>query len=138
MDYADFDSEDSINPGVDELLQEDQDGTPHALVRHVGPITAHVLPARVAYSRTINVSNSADPANLEIVGSDDPRRQYVAIVCTGNPIFVGHDKQMVADGIAGTLPTNLVLPLSTTAPIWVRSTNAAGSSVSYWIGHWAD
>lgn len=134
----DFDQDDSMNPDVEDLLQEDQDHDPHALVRHVGPIQAHVLPARVAYSRSINVTDSADQTNLEIVGSDDPRRLYVAILCTGNPVFVGHDKTTVATGVAGILPINMVLYLPTTALIYVRSTNVAGSVVSYWVGQWAD
>jgi hypothetical protein len=134
----DFDTNDSVNPDVEDLLQEDQGGSPHALVRHVGPINAHVLPARLAHSRSIRVTDSASPANLEIIASEDQRRQYVAIICTEQAIFVGHDKQMVADGLSGILPPGIPLYLPTTAEIWVRSFDPAGSQVSYWVGQWAD
>lgn len=133
-----MDTNDSINPDVPELLQEEQDAVPHAMVKHVGPIEAHPLPARVAHSRTIRVTDSSNPANLEIIASEDHRRQYVTVICTEQAIHIGHDKQMVADGTAGILPPEISLTLPTSAPIWVRSFDPAGAQVSYWIGQWAD
>lgn len=131
----DFDTNDSINPDVEDLLQEDGQGEPVVPVRHVGPVRVHQLPARMAHSGTINVSDVSDRAEDL---AEDFRRSYITIICTGQPVFVGHEKRAVQTGVAGILPINVPLTLHTSAALYFRSTNVAGSVVSYWAGNWAD
>ena len=133
----DFDTNDSINPELPELEQEEDQALPAVDVRHVGPVKMHRLPARIAYSRNVNVVASSDPVTLENIASEDLRRSYIKVVCTGNPIFIGHTKQDVADGVAAILPINTLIELPTSAPVWVRGSGGA-AVVSYWIGNWAD
>lgn len=136
-----FDTNDSLNPDVDDLLQEEQDGALHAPVKVLGSVRVHELPARVAHSRSLNVAGAAgsvDPSLVEQIGNEDLRRKWLFVVAATNPVFIGFDKQNVADGISGLLPVGVVLPLPAAAPIFVRSNNAAGSIVSYWAGNWAD
>lgn len=123
---------------IDELRQIPDDDYKPVRVRVEGPILGHELPARTAFSRSVNVSNGTDPVALEQVAAGDPRIKYLTIIVGTNPAYVGHDKQGVSDGICGILPVGVPLTLPTSAPIWVRSTVAGGSVVSYWSGNWAD
>lgn len=124
----------AIEPDVDELLQEDL-GPEAVPVKPVGPVGVHELPARIAYSRNLSVTDTQAP---EQIANQDLRRKYLVIVCTGQPVFVGHDKQSVLDGTAGILPVNLVLPVPAGVPVWVRAAAVGTAVVSYWSGNWAD
>lgn len=131
----DFDTNDSMNPGLDDLLQQDQDRELHAPVKVIGAVRNHPLPARNAFSRNVLVSNAE--GQLECI-PEDLRRQYITIWCTAQSVFVGHDKQSVLNESAGILDTGRELTLHTSAEIWIRGTVAAVSTVSYWTGQWAD
>lgn len=135
---SDFDTNDSINPGVEDLQQEEEARDIAVSVRHVGPVLTHELPARVAHSRSVNVTESSDPALLEIIASEDLRRKFFTIIVTGQPCFVGFEKQDVASGVAGILPVNIPLTLPTAAPVYVRAATVGTAVVSYWSGNWAD
>lgn len=135
----DFDTNDSLNPETDELLQQDHGGPLLPVMVQVdGSVRVHQLPPRVAHSRNVPVALSSDPALVEIVAAEDPRRQYCKIICTGNPVFIGHDKQAVAQGTAGILPVGVPLELPTSAPIYAASASGGAAVVSYWTGEWAD
>lgn len=134
----DFDTNESINPDTEALQQEDLPGEPVVPVRQIGPMLTHELPARVAYSRSVNVTESGDPAMLEIIASEDLRRKFLFVSVTGQPCHVGFDKQEVASGVAGILPIGMLLPLPTSAPVWVRAAAVGTAVVSYWVGNWAD
>lgn len=132
---TDFDTNNSIDPDLQELQQEDA-GAPVVPVRQVGPAHVHTLAARHAYSGFVNVSDTTNPP--ECIASEDLRRRYITIVCTGQPVFVGHEKQDVINGRAAILPINTPLTLPTTAQVWVRSAAVGAAVVSYWVGNWAD
>lgn len=134
----DFDTNNSVNPDIEELQQEDHDGAPAVPVCITGPALTHELPARVAHSRNVNVTESSDPALLEAVASEDLRRKFFFIIVTGQPCHVGFEKQEVASGVAGILPVGVVLPLPVTTPVWVRAAAVGTAVVSYWVGNWAD
>lgn len=137
----DFDTNDSINPDIEDLHQEDQEswpGEPVVPVRQVGPALTHELPARVAHSRTVNVTEASDPALLEIIASEDLRRKFFFVIVTGQPCHVGFEKQDVASGVAGILPVGVLLPLPTSASVYVRAAAVGTAVVSYWVGNWAD
>jgi hypothetical protein len=134
----DFDTGDAVNPDMPGLLQEDEAAVPAVDVRPVGPIRTHVLPARVAHSRNISVTEDPNPAMLEIIASEDLRRQYLAVIVSGQPVIIGHDRHQVAEGVAGILPVGIMLYLHTAAPVFVRSATAGTAIVSYWTGQWAD
>lgn len=134
-----YDAE-GIEPDIDQLQQEEYRG-PAVPVRLTGPVTANELPTRDSTSRSINVAqtiagSAADAA--EQIATADPRRKYLTVLCTGNPILIGHTKQEVLDAVCGVLPVGVPLNLPTSEPVWVRSTAAGGSVVSYWSGCWAD
>lgn len=122
---------------VDDLRQRDDDRYPAVRVKHEGPVLGHELPARTAYSRSVTVTTAADPNTLEQIAAGDPRVKYVVLLATDQPIYVGHDKQDVANGICGVLPAGIPITLPTSAPIWVRATTAP-AIVSWWAGNWAD
>lgn len=124
----DFDTNDSINPEIDDLLQDDGAKDPAVDVRVIGSMRTHKLPARVAHTRNLTISASTDPALLEHVANEDLRREYLFVSVTGQPVFIGHDKQMVADGTSGILPVGSVLALPTSEPAWARA--AGGPSTS--------
>jgi hypothetical protein len=132
---------DAIQPGIDELLQEEYPG-PAVPVRPVGPVPIHKLPARVSTSRLLTVAADVSgdtSAAAENIATDDLRREYLTIICTGNPIIVAHERQAAIDGTGAVLPVNIALTLPTGVPVWVRcATPAASSQVSYWSGNWAD
>jgi len=131
----DFDTNDSMNPGVPELLQEDQDHELSAPVRVLGSVRTHELPARIGFSRQVFVnSTTIPPESLPA----DPRRKYVVIYCRTHGIFLGHDKQMVIDGTAAFLDSFVTLRLDTSDQLWFRGDNAANTEVNYWVGQWAD
>jgi len=136
-----FDTNDSINPDLDELLQQEQDHNVRVPVQIDHAVRVHELPSLVAHSRNLNVAGAAagvNPDLVESIGPEDPRRKWMFILVETNPVFIGFDKQNVADGVSGRLPVGVVLPLPAAAPIFVRSTAAGGSIVSYWAGAWAD
>lgn len=125
----------AIEPDVDELHQEDLSAEA-VLVKPVGPIGVHELPARVAHTRNITVSDTTNPP--EQVANEDLRRKSLTIICTGVPIFVAHDKQAAIDGTAGILPVGVALTLPVGVPVWVRAAAVGDAVVSYWSGNWAD
>lgn len=133
---TDFDTNNSINPDLEELLQEDAGHQPVVPVRQMGPAPVQTLAARHAYSGSVNVTETTNPP--ECIASEDLRRRYITIVCTGVPVFVGHEKQDVINGRAAILPINTPLTLPTTAQVWVRSAAVGAAVVSYWVGNWAD
>lgn len=135
---TDFDENDSINPDLDDLQQDNLANLPAVDVRLTGPALTHELPARVAHSRNINVTDSATPEVIEQVANEDLRRKFLYISVTGFPCFVGFEKQSVIDGTAGILPVGQVLPLPTAAPVYVRAAAVGTAVVSYWAGNWAD
>jgi hypothetical protein len=126
----------AIEPELDEVLQEE--GPVAVPVHHTGPVGVHELPARLAFSRNLSVPTTTDPGLVEQIANEDLRRKYLYVSCTGFPVVVGHDKQMVADGTAGILPVGFLLPLPAGVPVYVRSTGAGPAVVSYWAGYWAD
>lgn len=125
--------EEAIGPDVAEL--EQYDTGPAVDVRMAGPVRTHALPARVAHSRNITVTDVSQP---EQIGNEDLRRSYCTIIATGQPIYVGHDKQAVLDGTAAILPVSIPLTLPTAAPVYVRAAAVGAAVVSYWAGQWAD
>lgn len=135
-----FDAE-AIEPGVDNLLQEEYPG-PAVPVRPVGPVTVHELPTRVSSSRNLQVYDmlQTDPGSaVEQLAPGDLRRKYFLVLATVQPIFVGHEKQAVMDGTAGILPVGIVLSLPTGAAVYARcATPGQAATVSYWSGNWAD
>lgn len=132
---------DAIEPDYDDVQQSDE-AVEAVRVKTVGMTLVHELPARVANSRSLSVSDvlQADAAAaIETLGDGDDRRKYLKLICTGQPIYVGHDKQSVLAGTAAILPAGLLLELPTSAPIYVRcATPAQTAVVSYWAGYWAD
>lgn len=138
MSDHDYDTNHAIEPDLPEVYQEDGPATA-VDVRVRGPVSVNELPARVGNSRNIVATDSADPANLEQIATEDPRRKWLFVSVTGNPCYVGFDKQMVANGQVGILPVGIMLPIPVTEPVWVRCATPAGTSVvSYWAGHWAN
>lgn len=135
MTEQDFDTNDSMNPDLDDLLQRQQDGELHAPVKVIGPVRTTRLPARLGFSRSLAINNAA--GLCEGIAAD-PRRAYFIIYCTDQPIYLGHSKQSVLDGSAAILDTFFVLELATSDEIWIRGTNAAVSNVHYFLGQWAD
>jgi hypothetical protein len=136
-DYIDHGGDDAMLPEDIDDLRQRSDDYPAVRVKHEGPQLHHVLPARNAYSRNVTVQSTADPTQLEQIAAGDPRIRYIIILASTNPVYIGHDKQSVADGICGILPVGTSLTLPTSAPIWVRSTTAT-AIVSWWAGNWAD
>ena len=138
--HVDYEA-DAIQPGVDELLQEEWPG-PAVPVRPVGPVETHKLPARVSTSRLLTVAADVGgdtTAAVENIATDDLRREYLYLVCTGQPLIVAHEKQAAIDGTGAVLPVNVLLTLPTAVPVFVRCATAGQSSqVSYWSGNWAD
>lgn len=129
-------TDDAIDPQLGELEQQDIPFPP-VIVEPRGPVQTHELPARHGTSKTINVSNVAD--NAETLGGEDLRRKWIKILCTGQAVRIGFSKKDVASSdTSGVLPINTILTLETSEAVWVCSTNAAGSVVSYWTGSWAD
>lgn len=126
-----------MDPELAEVLQED-DTYPAVRVRVCEPIQVNELPARVMHSRSISVTNVATSDSLEIIGSEDLRRKWMFVSTTGQPVFIGPDKQAVLDGIAGILPVGGILPLPTGTPLYVRAAAVGTAVVSYWAGYWAD
>lgn len=122
-----MDTNDSINPGLEDLQQEDHDDAPAVDVRHVGPLRVHQLPSRVANSRSVTLSSTADdPTLVEVIAAEDLRRDYLAISVTGQSAYVGHDKYSVARGISGILPPGAILMLPTSEPVYARAAGASG------------
>lgn len=132
--HPDYDTNDSLNPELPELLQRDQDRYPAVDVRTIGAVRTQEMPATSSYSRYVQLTNNPD--TMEIVPAD-PRRKYITIVVTA-AIFIGHDKLSVVQGTAGRLPANRDVTLYTTAPIYMRSDGAGPVDVGYWVGSWAD
>jgi hypothetical protein len=132
---------DSIEPDFADVQQYEEPAEA-VRVKTVGMTLVHELPARVANSRTLTVADAQQGdagAAVEIIGDGDERRKYLKILCTGQPIYVGHDKQSVIAGTAAVLPAGVLLELPTSAPIMVRcATPAQTAVVSYWAGYWAD
>lgn len=131
----------AIEPDLDELQQT----APHieaVAVRQIGPVQTNAMPARIANSRNLNVSDvsaaGAPGDAIETIGDNDDRRMYLVVMCTGQPIYLGHDKQSVLQGTAGILPVGVPLRLDTAAPMYVRAALAGVAVVSYWSGYWAD
>lgn len=141
MTTQDFDTNHSMNPDLEDLQQEEADAYAVApvAVRVAGGVRVHQLPPRVANSRSLTVTDSADQTALEIIASEDPRRQYLVVSCQTQPVYLGHSKQDVAAGVAGILPTGVLLHLPTSAPVYVRCATVGQTAVvSYWTGEWAD
>lgn len=126
---------DAIEPGLDEVMQEEYHG-PAVPVRLSGPITVNELPTRDAVSRNIGVTDQTNPP--ECIANEDLRRKFLYITVTGQPCFVGFDKQSVANGSCAILPVGTLLPLPTGMPIFVKAASAGAAVVSYWAGNWAD
>jgi hypothetical protein len=131
----------NIEPGMDAVQQQRYDG-PAIPVRLDGPVQTHELPARRATSRNLTVADAASgdaAAACEQIGSKDLTRKYLYVLCTGQPIYIGHSRQEAAGNTAGILPVNVPLPMPTGMDIWVRCATAGQSAVvSYWSGNWAD
>lgn len=131
---------DAVEPDLDEL-QQTTDPIDAVAVRHIGPVFTTEMPARIGNSRNLNVSdvNNGDAgAAIETIGDNDDRRKYLIVMCTGFPIYVGHDKQSALIGTAAILPVGVPLRLDSSAPIYVRAAQAGTAVVSYWAGYWAD
>lgn len=140
-DTTEYVEPDSIEPGLGDVQQTDPYGEV-VRVATVGMTLVHELPTRVANSRNLTVSDvlQGDARGaVETIGDGDDRRKYLKVICTGQPVFCGHDLQAVIQGTAAILPVGIVLDLPTSAPVYVRCATAASSSVvSYWTGYWAD
>lgn len=125
----------AITPDLDDVMQEEYTG-PAVPVRLSGPVTVNELPTRDAVSKNITVSDTTNPP--EMIVSEDLRRKFLYITITGQPCYVGFDKQSVMNGTAAILPVGMLIPLPTAMPVWVRAATAGNSVVSYWAGTWAD
>lgn len=132
----DYDTHGAIEPELGELFQEDT-GTLEVPVRLGKPVGAYNLAARILHSYNAAVAQTSDPALLEQIGTEDMRRMFVTIICTGNPIFIGPDKQLVANGRAGILPVGVPITLPVTTPLWCAG-SGGNATVSVWVGNWAD
>jgi|SRR6267378_2141182 len=126
-------------PTIEDLAQEEYPDYPSVKVSvcHVEePVKVQELPSRTATLRSIPLT-APPTGTIDQILSKDLRRKSVTFLAATNPVVFSDDKASIVSGFGFTLPTGVLLRMTTTDAIYATATT--GSAVlNIIVENWAD